>query len=87
MSGKFPSPCGVRRVRDISPSSSAVVPGMNCQFPSPCGVRRVRDLTADGEQYIVADVSVPLRGKEGAGQQPEKAVAEAEAERFRPLAG
>ncbi len=36
-------------------------------FPSPCGVRRVRDKR---EGYIMArlpGVSVPLRGKEGAG--------------------
>ncbi len=37
------------------------------RFPSPCGVRRVRDL---GYTFISVDnhcVSVPLRGKEGAG--------------------
>ncbi len=37
-------------------------------FPSPCGVRRVRDFGKPWpwplEQYTV---SVPLRGKEGAG--------------------
>ncbi len=38
---KFPSPCGVRRVRD-GPSDHA---HEKCWvgFPSPCGVRRVRD--------------------------------------------
>ncbi len=39
--GEFPSPCGVRRVRDLGVTFylTTVVSG----FPSPCGVRRVRD--------------------------------------------
>ncbi len=39
----FPSPCGVRRVRDsiVRISGSAA----RLPFPSPCGVRRVRDIS------------------------------------------
>ncbi len=38
----FPSPCGVRRVRDYwGLPEKKLYEG---QFPSPCGVRRVRDL-------------------------------------------
>ncbi len=39
---QFPSPCGVRRVRDneiLKQFVAALV-----EFPSPCGVRRVRDM-------------------------------------------
>ncbi len=40
--GRFPSPCGVRRVRDGKASKYLFhVEGHG--FPSPCGVRRVRD--------------------------------------------
>ncbi len=66
----FPSPCGVRRVRDSV--------GYNLQrsfvwtFPSPCGVRRVRDFHKFFFVSIVTGVSVPLRGKEGAGPRPSR---------------
>ncbi len=36
-------------------------------FPSPCGVRRVRDLNDEDLCIRLMLVSVPLRGKEGAG--------------------
>ncbi len=37
-------------------------------FPSPCGVRRVRDVKAKAPRLSsIGTVSVPLRGKEGAG--------------------
>ncbi len=42
------------------------------KFPSPCGVRRVRDLCkirTNGQVLKFSDVSVPLRGKEGAGPE------------------
>ncbi len=46
-------------------------------FPSPCGVRRVRDLPAGWfmSKGTVSLVSVPLRGKEGAGQLEERLAA------------
>ncbi len=37
----FPSPCGVRRVRDKLHSGELAA--LTEAFPSPCGVRRVRD--------------------------------------------
>ncbi len=37
------------------------------RFPSPCGVRRVRDPKAPRRFVPRPKVSVPLRGKEGAG--------------------
>ncbi len=64
---EFPSPCGVRRVRDISDRK---VYDRYCElFPSPCGVRRVRDLVLGFHPYSETRVSVPLRGKEGAGHK------------------
>ncbi len=40
----------------------------NVKFPSPCGVRRVRDFGHEfGPTIVIKAVSVPLRGKEGAG--------------------
>ncbi len=54
-------------MRDLSPLLLLPLarPGV---FPSPCGVRRVRDVQ---NKYVcdiaVLKVSVPLRGKEGAG--------------------
>ncbi len=40
-------------------------------FPSPCGVRRVRDPYYSGLRDTLHRVSVPLRGKEGAGLNDE----------------
>ncbi len=39
---EFPSPCGVRRVRDLIELRTTTVLNI-VMFPSPCGVRRVRD--------------------------------------------
>jgi hypothetical protein len=39
----FPSPCGVRRVRDTYQAPLGVYDQFEL-FPSPCGVRRVRDI-------------------------------------------
>jgi hypothetical protein len=39
---KFPSPCGVRRVRDVVLIRLLIFVEKR-EFPSPCGVRRVRD--------------------------------------------
>jgi hypothetical protein len=57
-------------VRD-SPNQVKIRDIQRIQFPSPCGVRRVRDIY---ERNFLArrsppPVSVPLRGKEGAGPQ------------------
>ncbi len=39
------------------------------KFPSPCGVRRVRDIMVPTARHRWRlSVSVPLRGKEGAGR-------------------
>ncbi len=63
----FPSPCGVRRVRDAEEHDTKDM--IFTQFPSPCGVRRVRDAAREipGRGRSRGRVSVPLRGKEGAG--------------------
>ncbi len=63
---EFPSPCGVRRVRDFVHKKQR---DGYCdeKFPSPCGVRRVRDPPSEAKGEVKGDVSVPLRGKEGAG--------------------
>ena len=45
---------------------------MTIPFPSPCGVRRVRDRHRGGPILGIIFVSVPLRGKEGAGQRVSK---------------
>ncbi len=39
----FPSPCGVRRVRDLISIGVLDLAEFPQRFPSPCGVRRVRD--------------------------------------------
>ncbi len=57
-------------------------------FPSPCGVRRVRDKgarPAPGWAPFMP-VSVPLRGKEGAGRIL-RGLEDKGERRFRPLAG
>ncbi len=49
----------------LTPKRYAQVAG---EFPSPCGVRRVRDkMNESSQNFLMGKVSVPLRGKEGAG--------------------
>ncbi len=61
---------------------------MAIQFPSPCGVRRVRDASPRmGSFYALTPVSVPLRGKEGAGPLEQQLKQTFPWLSFRPLAG
>ena len=71
---EFPSPCGVRRVRDGNRFRFPCC--LWLRFPSPCGVRRVRDGCNRQIRKVVRKclVSVPLRGKEGAGHSSLAAV-------------
>ena len=46
----FPSPCGVRRVKDRKLAAACQKRFDGSLFPSPCGVRRVKDFTlVDGK--------------------------------------
>ncbi len=64
--------------------------GFTCfMFPSPCGVRRVRDTSRSSILCLAQSisVSVPLRGKEGAGLSDVKMGFYRLIDGFRPLAG
>ncbi len=80
----FPSPCGVRRVRDgnLEQNVEAIL-----QVSVPLRGKEVAGLTIAVNSYIEnGNVSVPLRGKEGAG--PTKKYTDAlKHSSFRPLAG